>query len=190
MKKILIAFAYAAFVLAPPQSPRGTAAQEGSKSIPVTVREPGFALRADWPVTGGVPFARGALWGKDVRLLGSTGKPVPLQTEVLARWPDGSTKWLLLDFTTNLKKGETGRYTLEPGAGPGALTVEDPLTVTETEEEVTVDTGAIRLAVPKKRGGILRQVWRGREEMLSRPADLTVVDEMTGEIPYNAENYL
>ncbi len=63
----------------------------------------------DWPVTSGVPFPKGALGSaRNVRLL--DGKP--LQTAVTARWPDGSVKWLLLDFRHT---GRSADYTLEFG---------------------------------------------------------------------------
>jgi hypothetical protein len=51
------------------------------------------------PVTGGVPLAKGAApEGIHFILLNKNNKAVPCQYEVLARWPDGSARWLLLDF--------------------------------------------------------------------------------------------
>ena len=58
----------------------------------------GIESRQSCPVTSGVPFARGAFTDpSQVRLLAG-GKPLPLQTEVMAWWPDRSVKWMLLDF--------------------------------------------------------------------------------------------
>src|SRR5437868_1240523 len=55
--------------------------------------------RAAQPVTVGLPFPRGALpWPGPVTLADTTGRPVPVQAEPLARWPDGSVRWLLVDF--------------------------------------------------------------------------------------------
>ena len=51
------------------------------------------------PVTGGVPLAEGAAFeGADFALHDENDNPVPLQTSVLARWKDGSARWVLLDF--------------------------------------------------------------------------------------------
>src|SRR3990167_3776419 len=53
-----------------------------------------------WPVTMGIPFAEGVL-RNDVNLsleAGSGGIGLPLQTKVLARWKDGSIRWVLIDF--------------------------------------------------------------------------------------------
>ena len=59
--------------------------------VAISVVEPSGVTRQGWPVTSGVPFANGALSDdRNVALLTGDGQPVPLQTEVLARWPDGS----------------------------------------------------------------------------------------------------
>jgi len=51
------------------------------------------------PVRIGVPLPRGSLRREEwVRLVDAEGRLVRLQTEVLARWPDESIQWLLLDF--------------------------------------------------------------------------------------------
>ena len=51
------------------------------------------------PVTGGIPLIRGAApKGVHFALYDENDKPVPLQTTVLARWKDGSARWVLLDF--------------------------------------------------------------------------------------------
>ena len=76
-----------------------------SADVKLTVEEPAGAARQAWPVTSGIPFAEGEL--KDpqaVALLGDDGKRGPLQTEVLARWPDGSIRWLLADFQVDLRR--------------------------------------------------------------------------------------
>src|SRR5262245_20372885 len=54
---------------------------------------------AQQPLTVGVPFPRGMLRAPEaVALLDWQQRPQPVQAECLARWPDGSVKWLLLDF--------------------------------------------------------------------------------------------
>lgn len=51
------------------------------------------------PVTGGVPIAEGsAPEGSIFILKDGRGNDVPLQTSVLAKWRDGSARWVLLDF--------------------------------------------------------------------------------------------
>lgn len=71
------------------------------KSLDISVKDLAGvdALR---PVTGGVPIGRAqAPEGSRFALYDSNGKPIPCQTTVLARWKDGSIRWLLLDFQAN-----------------------------------------------------------------------------------------
>ncbi len=75
------------------------------------------------PVSGGVPLAAGAgPAGCRFSLRDGAGRPVPLQSEVLARWKDGSARWVLLDFMAAVDAGETAEYSLEWASGedPGA----------------------------------------------------------------------
>jgi len=72
----------------------------------ITVVEPSGVVRSGWPVTSGVPFGIGELISADAVSLrrGEAGGPeVPLQTEILSRWPDSSIRWLLLDFQVDLQ---------------------------------------------------------------------------------------
>src|SRR4051812_20658133 len=51
------------------------------------------------PITLGVPFARGLCANEaELRLLDDAGRATALQTQVLDRWPDGSIRWVLVDF--------------------------------------------------------------------------------------------
>ena len=81
------------------------------------------------PLTGGVPIAEGAaLEGSVFILRDNQGNTVPLQTSVLARWKDGSARWLLLDFQSRPPANGKLSYVLsweestqpkEPGVGAG-----------------------------------------------------------------------
>src|SRR5689334_837257 len=90
------------------------------------------------PVTIGIPFPRGALAADDSLLLtGPGGHALDVQTQPLARWPDGSVQWLLLDFV------------LPPGGGDLSLRRGEPpaphfrLSIKESSQELTIDTGAV-----------------------------------------------
>ncbi len=55
--------------------------------------------RSPQPITVGLPLPRGFLrQANGVALRDAAGGPVLVQTGVMARWPDGSVKWLLADF--------------------------------------------------------------------------------------------
>lgn len=72
--------------------------------------------RKSFPVTGGVPLPQGQL-REPARLVlrDAAGARLPLQAEITARWPDGSARWVLLDFQTDLEPLATRSFTLETG---------------------------------------------------------------------------
>jgi hypothetical protein len=128
--------------------------------LTVTVAEPAGVRRTGWPVTSGVPLAEGAL--RDSRaaaLFTAEGREVPLQTEALSRWPDGSIRWLLLDFQTDLGANQTRRYTLRYCPGTERTTVEKPVTLGTEGKAVTIDTGPLRLRLSPTEFRLLDDVW-------------------------------
>ena len=73
------------------------------------------------PVTGGVPIAQGAApRGSAFALHDADGSAVPVQTSVIARWQDGSARWVLLDFQSRPPAGGESRYVLTWGDRAGA----------------------------------------------------------------------
>ena len=75
--------------------------------VQISVAEPTGVNRRSWPVTSGIPFASGALLDANRSvLISADNRELPLQTEVLSRWQDGSVRWLLLDFAVDLRAGE------------------------------------------------------------------------------------
>ncbi len=86
--------------------------------VPIFVHERA-GLDSLRPVTGGVPLPEGAApKGTVFGLRDDAGTEVPLQTAVLARWPDESVRWLLLDFQSSPPPNGTERYTLHWAPGP------------------------------------------------------------------------
>ena len=62
-----------------------------AEEVALTVEEPAGVARTAWPVTSGVPIHQGQLQDpQSTALFDAEGAQVPLQTEVLSRWPDGS----------------------------------------------------------------------------------------------------
>lgn len=85
--------------------------------------------------------ARGAFTLKD-----SQGNSIPMQSRVLAYWPDGSIKWSG-HVADSDRMGET--VWLDPVASKETGEAEGAITIHETEEFWTVDTGHLTLTVPK-----------------------------------------
>ncbi|MDO4569051.1 MAG: hypothetical protein Q4D38_01540 [Planctomycetia bacterium] len=116
----------------------------------LTVAEPTEHARKDWPVTSGVPFARGVLASEaNVRLENAKGEKVPARFTPTAYWQDGSIQWMTVDFLadTNAPSAAPAVYTLvldpeyhaRKSVGGGDL--RSPLT-----SEITLADGSKRYA--------------------------------------------
>ncbi len=135
--------------------------------FPLTVREPAGIARHHAPITSGVPFGKGELRSADAITLLTTGtKPaaVPLQTEVLARWADGSIKWLLLDFQADLPANKTTTFVVKYGPGVTRPPVTNPIVITDGYEGLSVDTGRLRMHVDRKNFRPLTAIWLDRNQ--------------------------
>ncbi len=113
----------------------------------LAVEEPAGVDRQQWPVTSGIPLAQGVLRDDQAAaLFDEGGKQFPLQTEPLARWPDGSIRWLLLDFQIDLTAKQKKTLTLRYGPGILRAAAEKPVGVTKKADgAVMIETGPVRL---------------------------------------------
>lgn len=88
---------------------------DGQNQLTVAVQETA-GLSTLRPVTGGVPIAEGAApGGVQFGLFDEAGKQVPLQTNILAKWKDGSARWVLLDFQAAPPANGRSRFQLRWG---------------------------------------------------------------------------
>jgi hypothetical protein len=63
------------------------------------------------PIRVGVPFAAGAFDGKaPLAVVGSDGVTRPVQTRATDCWPDGSVRWLLVDFVLPVDAGTPAEW--------------------------------------------------------------------------------
>jgi len=160
--------------------------------VPLHLEEAGGVSRQSWPVTSGVPFPQGALREiSALTLRDPGGKPAPLQVEALCRWPDGSVKWLLLDFPADVGANQTARYTLESGAAPPESPPQGArVAVHETPTAVTVDTGPLRFTIDRRRFGPFARVELGGVEVWSGAETLFIDLEHAAPGPPQEENWL
>ena len=104
-----------------------------------------------FPVRGGLPFAQGALLSTDqVRLLVDEAEH-PCQIKQTAVWPDGSVKWLLLDFMATVDQA----ICLEYGTRVARQTTDSTLKVTQTDQAVEVDTGRLYVRIERQGSGFV-----------------------------------
>jgi hypothetical protein len=119
-------------------------------SVTLTVASP-RSTSAPQPVTVGLPFPKGTLADLSaLALLDPRGKRHPIQTAVLARWSDGSVKWLLLDSL--LAAIDAGRHdwTLGPDPSPDFPEPAASMLVLEQPGCIEVDTGPLRLRIDRR----------------------------------------
>ncbi|HPD14303.1 MAG TPA: hypothetical protein PLE19_05105 [Planctomycetota bacterium] len=121
--------------------------------VTLWVDEPNGANHDALPVTRGIPLRRGAL--KDaakVALLDERSQPIPCVAKPTAFWPDGSLKWLALDFQPRLEARKVAKLKLVLGGRAQPAPISNPLKVTEAPASVSVDTGRLRFAAANAGG--------------------------------------
>jgi hypothetical protein len=145
--------------------------------IDLAIEEPAGVARDAEPVTVGIPLPDGSvrdpatLWIAD-----GGGRRVAAQTRVLERWPDGSARWVLVDFLAGIGARETVAYTLRQGSLP-ALPSTPSVRAALTDGGYTLDSGALAVEVARGPASLLREVRLGGHPVpirLARP--LVVLD--------------
>ena len=128
-------------------------------SVALTVVEPSGITRRNWPTTSGVPFGRGVLPnGHWTALLTDDGQEVPVQTEVLSQWPDGSVRWLLLDFFIDLQPHQTKTWRLIHGAGVLRAPITNGVTVASDAKSIVLNTGPLQATLSRQKFRLLDDV--------------------------------
>lgn len=109
--------------------------------------------RSGEPVLSGVPIPRGELGDPSrARLLDAAGSPVPCAISSTGRWPDGSVKWLLLDFQASASPLSAATYTLEYGNEVVPSGIMPGVSVERQGSKTVVDTGAARFEFDPESG--------------------------------------
>jgi hypothetical protein len=114
-----------------------------------------FSEARRWPVRCGLPIPRGELASAaQVAVLGG----FPVQSRAMARWPDGSVKWLFLDLAADFSSVPTAGFTVVYGNRVKPAPLSRGVMLARDSEGINVDTGAIRFRVPAARFGMVEQV--------------------------------
>jgi hypothetical protein len=127
--------------------------------VPLAVDETAGVARRAWPAAASVPLPRGRVSRPEATWLATRdGRAAPAQMRALERWPDGSVRWLLVDFLADVAAGGKATYTLRddkaPAAGDGPRIRAEP----DGEGGGRVDTGVLRATVPARGGAWLTEV--------------------------------
>ena len=140
------------------------AAPAGAQLI-IDVREPTGVARNHWPISVGVPFSPGYMKDPVGLSVLDGATPAAVQTRVLSRWPDGSVRWALLDWQTDLQPKQTRHWRV----GMGSVTAEHTVKVTDGADRIDVNTGPLQFSVAKDRFAPLSTVRLNGAPVFSGP---------------------
>ena len=148
-------------------------------SIPLTVHEAlrkevsGINRKAE-PVTVGIPFPEGMLYEKKgIPQLSLKGTDA-YQFRTLARWPDGSVKWVLVDFQARC---EAERMNNDVRIIAGGGNSSGPLLAEEKRGKIYVDTGPLQVQIKKKNYNLFDRVVVNGEALILDGASKGIVVE-------------
>ncbi len=133
--------------------------------------------RESEPITFGIPFPKGALTRPEQFIL-RDGAEVFCQKHITAAWDDHSIRWLLVHCLVDLPGGDgkTFHFTCgdrEASANPPAPSV----SAIDGEDEISLDTGVLQIAIPKKNFNLFRSVAIDGWELRDVFSGFNVVDE-------------
>lgn len=136
--------------------PRRPAEQE---AIKLTVSETGGAKRIGEVASQAVPFGFGQLRSaKHLAVSTSDGKAIPSQVRPFATWPDESIQSAIVTFPVDVQASESAEYKLHFGTQVKSTETPAPLTVQATDSQFKIDTGRLRVQIPRSSGKVLSAV--------------------------------
>ena len=146
-----------------------------TKSIELIATEPGGTDRTGFPLTVGVPFARGVMpAGEPVALVDEFGTPHPLQARVMEAHDDGSTRWLLLDYQQDFTALRPSRIKLVPGQRPPDPPQSRRIEVEQNGGLLRIDNGVLKMEIDRDACRPLLKVWHKAELVSEGGLEFTV----------------
>ena len=129
------------------------------QSIELFTRKPAETERRDFPLTVGIPFAKGAVRADTpVAVCDRAGKALPLQTSVMENHDDGSVRWMLLDFQADLPPLDLARHTVTLGRKSPEPPPGRRIEVEEDGGSLIVNNGVLKIELLRRRCTALRRV--------------------------------
>lgn len=158
-------------------------------NIPLTVHE---ALnkeikginRTGGPVTVGIPFPKGILHEKDGALKLSLQGVQDYQFRTLAKWPDNSVKWALIDFQADIRTGSSSSN-IKVTRGDGNSSAKN--LAKDADKKIIIDTGVMYAEISKTGFNLFDKViLNGRELVLTGASKGVLVLGREGEEYYGS----
>lgn len=132
------------------------------------------------PFTIGVPCAEAAIFPQQNLRLDCDGQALAFHVTTLANWPDGSLKWLLLDFQASIKAGQRLQLQLQAADKADQLAAPAKLQLHEDEERCLVDTGVAQFSISKQQAGLFEQVVSAGVSLLAAASSRVLLLDVQG----------
>src|SRR5437867_5346273 len=154
-------------------------------AVPLALEESAGVARHAWPASASVPLRRGRVQSPDKLWLAAPGgRAAPLQARALERWPDGSVRWLLLDFLADVPAGKVATFTLRDGAPPAPASGARVRLAAGCDGGRVLDSGALRVTVPARGEALLADLAAGPVRLAGAvPLPALAVDGAPGGAP-------
>ena len=128
----------------------GETAGDPGDGVLFTVANPGSLARHGEGLTGGIPVPKGFVRStENLALYGEDGSLLPAQFLAADTYPDGSPRWVLVDFETSLDPGQRVSYRLGRRSGDPAVAAK--LAYALDDGVAVIDTGAATFRVESDR---------------------------------------
>lgn len=130
-----------------------------ASGVPIVPQQQSFVTDVDWPVRLGVPLPVNAVMDARRLAVFEDGKPIAAQIRPVATWcAEGSLQWVHVNFTAKYRGGKPADYRLMllPQTSPEPTS---PLKVLQSDDKITVDTGAIKFEVGRKKFTGISTAW-------------------------------
>ncbi len=137
--------------------------------------------RINEPVTVGIPFPIGFVQdASNLNLQDPEGNHIPLQTQVLTNWPDGSSKWVLFDFQASVEADTIRELTVDESETASEKPFQ--ISVEENKNDFLIDTKAASFLINTKVFKPFdRVVVRGKDILDGQESRTVLTDESGAE---------
>ena len=144
---------------------------------------------AVWPVRCGVPLPLGTVTDTSRLAVLEDGQRIPAQITTRATWHvGGSAKWIHVDFRGRYHKVESRPIIVSPCCLPRQPALKTPLKCEQTDDQITVDTGAVRFVVNRHQFKGIETAWVAPKQDGHYDLDHPVVSGSAG--PYLVDGRL
>ncbi len=158
--------------------------------VDLSIEEKAGISREGEPVTHGVPFPQGMISETSgFQMLNDEGNSVPMAATPLAKWTDGSIKWILFDLQVSIpaKEKKTLQLYRESTTSNNNFS---PLELQKNQEQILIHTDNVKFELDSNQFFPFSQITVDGHSMLHENASrITLLDEFEKEWKPHVDNW-